>query len=185
MFIIQGGALTAEAVDKLSEERKQTSELAKAAAAQGVKFSIETVDEMIEEARPLFAVQEEEFAGYYPFPRDPDENLYREMNRLGVMIVYVARTLEGRMIGFASFTVLRGHLYYKTHGFALCDMIYLLPDYRRAGIGNAFMDFLERDVKARGAELIHVDVKVFQPALMYLLKNREYKTTDCGMERLL
>lgn len=172
-------------MDKLSEDHAQATELAKIAAAQGVKFSVETVDEMIEEARPLFARQWEEFAGYFPFTPDPDENLYRELNKLGVMIIYVVRTLEGRMIGFASFMVRRSHLYYKTHGFALCDLLYLLPDYRRAGIGSAFMDFLERDLKARGAELIHVDVKVFQPALMFLLKNREYKTTDCGMERLL
>jgi GNAT superfamily N-acetyltransferase len=185
MFIQEGAKLTVEAIDKLAEDRVHASELAKQAAEQGVKIAVETVDEMIEEARPLFQEQWKEFAGYFPFPPDPDENLYREYNKAGILIVYTLRTLEGRMIGFASFGLRHSHPYYKTHGFALCDLLYVAQDYRRAGIGTVFIDFMERDLKARGAELIHIDVKVFQPALMFLLKNKAYKTTDCGMERLL
>lgn len=146
-------------------------------------FALETYESVEAEIRPMLPEHWAELAVHHDIPLDPDYDLYQRMSAAGVMLFYTARSL-GELIGYAIFTVAKNP-HYRRHTWAVSDILWVHPSFRQIGVGRAFMNFWDGSLRARGVDVVHVNAKVAAPALMYLLKDGDYATTECGMEKRL
>lgn len=111
-------------------------------------FATESIFLAREELESLIRQHYEEIALHKDaVPLDPDWELYSLMEQSGSLALYTART-EGRLVGYACFFV-RPHIHYKTTTFANNDVLYLAPEVRNAGVGGAFIDHCERELRAK------------------------------------
>jgi len=63
--------------------------------------------------------------------------------------------------------------------------VFVDPDYRDGRVGRNLVKFWEQDLKARGINVVHVNVKVGHPALDLVLRFEKYKTVEHGLEKRL
>ncbi|HEX8377355.1 MAG TPA: GNAT family N-acetyltransferase [Pedobacter sp.] len=73
---------------------------------------------------------------------------------------------ENRPVGFASFSVLDStQRVYKIH------KLYLLPAVQGKRLGKQLVNFIEDDIRLKGAEVLEVNVNRNNPALNFYLKS--------------
>jgi GNAT superfamily N-acetyltransferase len=89
---------------------------------------------------------------------DPDWAQYFAMEDAGGVHMVVARH-EGRMIGYAVYFV-RPHLHYRKSLSAICDVYFILPEFRRGRVGIEFFRYAEATLKAKGVQKIFTGTKV-------------------------
>lgn len=151
---------------------------------QEAAFAVEPYASVATEIKRMLPEHWAELAVHKDIPLDPDFGLYEKMNTAGLMLFYTARTPGGELIGYAIFTV-ANNPHYRRHTWATSDVLWVHSAFRNLGVGRAFMNFWDADLRARGAAVVHVNAKVAAPALMHLLKDGDYVTTECGMEKRL
>jgi GNAT superfamily N-acetyltransferase len=145
---------------------------------------IETYDQVIEEIKPLLARHWEEIAVYPDIPLDPDFSFYKKGNDAGLLVIYTAR-MNGRLIGYAIYVVKAGHPHYMGAGWALSDIILVVPEHRNAGVATALYDLIEPDLKARGVAVMHTTAKTAHPMLAFFLESRGHAMIETGHSKRL
>jgi len=149
-----------------------------------LKIQIETLADVRDECEDLIAEHWREIAVWQDIPLDPEWPMYEALEKSQRLFIYTVRTDNGKLVGYAVF-LLRNHLHYKKHIWALNDIVFVHPDYRDGRIGRRLVQFWEQDLKARGVHVVHVNVKIGHPALDLVLRFEKYKTVESGLEKRL
>ena len=149
-----------------------------------LKIQVETLVNVKDECGALIEAHWREIAVWQDIPLDPDWAAYENLERLGMLVIYTARTDNDKLVGYSVF-FMRKHMHYKGHSWAANDITFVHPDYRDGRVGRNMVRFWEQDLKARGIHVVHVNVKVAHPALGFLLRLEKYKTTENGLEKRL
>ena len=148
-----------------------------------IHFSAETYDQIIDEIKPMLPEHWLELAVHKDIPLDPDYDFYKRANDAGLLLILTVRD-EGALIGYAIWVV-KNHPHYKTHSWALNDIVWLRPDHRGFKTGRAFVMFWEAEFTSRGVHVVHVDTKTAVPMLYHLLISSGYAETARGVEKRL
>lgn len=150
-----------------------------------MNFAIEKYNDVIGDIVPLFELHWKEIATYQDIPLEPDYGFYAKMSKEERLVCYTARNSEGQLIGYSIFFLRKGHPHYKSHSWASNDIVWLHPDYRGFGVGKRFVAFWDEDLRARGFDVVKVDVKLEHPALGFLLEGCDYRPTERSYEKRL
>ena len=136
----------------------------KAEAAPGLVFRQEGAAEVLGEATELAAAHWREVEAELHGGTDyaPDGERYAALERLGMLCVTTARDPEGRLMGYAVFTLAPcPHL--KGETVAALDALYLAPRARRGFNALALLRSAEAAVAARGAALVQYSSPASRP----------------------
>jgi len=149
-----------------------------------LKIAIEKLADVKDECQELIEAHWREIAVWQDIPLAPDWGVYQHVETVGGLVIYTVRNDENKLVGYAVF-MMRKHMHYKNHIWALNDLIWVHPDYRDGKIGAKLVQFWEQDLATRGIHVVHVNVKVAHPALGLVLRREKYKTVESGLEKRL
>jgi GNAT superfamily N-acetyltransferase len=92
---------------------------------------------------------------------NPDWNAYENLEESGRLKIFTARSGEA-LVGY--FVVLVGNnIHYKDHLFAVNDVIYLEPEYRKGMTGFRLIKAAEKWLKDDGVSVLSINTKVHKP----------------------
>lgn len=149
-----------------------------------LKIQVETLADVRDECGNLIAAHWREIAVWQDIPLDPEWATYETLEKSGMLVIYTVRTDNEKLVGYAVF-IMRKHLHYRGHSWALNDIVFVHPDYRDGRVGRNLVRFWEKDLKARGIHVVHVNVKIGHPALDLVLRFEKYRTVESGLEKRL
>lgn len=92
---------------------------------------------------------------------NPDWSFYETVYTSGNLGIYTVRDKE-KLIGYF-IVIAKPHPHYKDHLFAVNDILYLDPKYRKGLVGYKMMKFVEEDLKKMGVSVLAVNTKVHKP----------------------
>lgn len=130
---------------------------------------------------PLLELHYAEIAHFKEIPLDPDQELYCKLEQVNSTRMFVARTPEGKVTGYANF-FLRPNIHYKNSLQAVQDVLFFHPEYR--GRGGHFIKWCDEQLKLESVQVVYQHVKVshnFGP----LLERIGYKLVDLIYARKL
>lgn len=133
-------------------------------------FAKERYDEIINDIKPLLIEHWLELATYSDIPLSPKYDFYRAADTGGFIRIYSAR-LDGKLIGYVIMTCMKEHPHYQTQPWSVSDIVLIVKEHRRFGVGNGLFDFLETDLKGH---VVDISCKVTHPELQMLLLSRSY-----------
>jgi GNAT superfamily N-acetyltransferase len=126
-----------------------------------ITYKCENVSEIWEEALPLFEHHWEEVEDYaineHPTPKVES---YANLEEKGLFKAMIARN-NGKLVGYCFF-YLYNHMHYPHKIYALNDVLFLLPEYRRTNAGINLMKEAEKMVVDAGAVSILWAVRDFR-----------------------
>ena len=127
-----------------------------------IVYSVETLDECLEEMKPILQLHYEEVAMYQDkVPLSPDYEKYYALEGAGIFHIVTVRD-EGELIGYF-LSVVTPNIHYSSTVYAVNDILYLHKDYREAGVGQKMFSFAEKKLKELGASVIAIHMKTALP----------------------
>lgn len=127
-----------------------------------ITYQTESLSECIEEIKPLIEGHWEEVAvSKDKILLNPDYARYKEMDSLGLIHTVTVRDGEELIGYYVSF--LYPNLHYKDHLYAVNDILYLHPSYRKNGVALNMLFFAEEELKKLGVSVITLHMKVDYP----------------------
>ena len=92
-------------------------------------------------------------------PLDVDWSKYYQMETIGIYYTLTVRD-NGVLIGYIGYIV-TPHIRYQSEVFAVADVFYLKPEYRKGRIGIKLFQYAEQEMKRHGVTKIvnHVKLK--------------------------
>lgn len=126
------------------------------------KYALEDFNIVRHEVDTLFYKHWEEIAiNKDKIKLNPDWGFYEALYSQGLLGVYTVRH-SGKLVGY--FVVIaKSHPHYKDHLFAVNDIIYIDPDFRKGPVGLKLIKFAESDLKSKGVSVLAVNTKVHKP----------------------
>lgn len=121
-----------------------------------MKFQLETIKNILEEAKPLLVDHWNEVAHFKDIPLDPDYDSYLKIEEAGMSKTFTARTDDGTLVGYAVFFV-RPHIHYRSMVMAQQDIVYVDAAHRPSSI--LFFDYCDMELKAMGINVVSQHVK--------------------------
>ena len=104
------------------------------------------------ELMPLLERHRAEVAPYADWVLAPDRDLYERIENAGNLRVFTVR-VAGALVGYCILTV-GTNPHYTAVRMAHQDVLFLLPEFRRGGVGIALLRTVERDLRAEGVQCI-------------------------------
>ena len=145
-------------------------------------YTREAYEEVIDDIVTLLPEHHAELALYQDaIPLEPDLEFYRAASAANILRIYTAR-LGQDLIGYAIYLT-RFHPHYKSHRWAVCDIVWIAPEHRNVGVGQGLYDFLERDLRKDGPVVIHTTAKAGHPELGFLLGMRGHALVEMGYSK--
>lgn len=149
-----------------------------------ISFAVEPFAAAYEELQPILIRHYHEIALHHDrLPLAPDAAHYERLDQTGGLVVVVARK-NGVPIGYVA-AIIGNRLHNATVLGALVDTIWIAPEHRNLGVGTALFDFLEDELRRRGAVTLQCHSKVAHPALGALLDMRGYERIEIVHSRFL
>ena len=139
-----------------------------------LSFQIDPWAAVTADFQRLWPLQWEEMAlDHNEIRYDPDWERYAELDRLGYLKIATARD-EGRLVGWHVSTV-SSHPHYRSSLFAMQDLYYVLPEYRRMPtVGLRLFQAMEDEMRRLGVKemvgntKLHLDRSAFfETAICY------------------
>lgn len=123
-----------------------------------ITASIETLDQCLEEMKPLFPAHWEELGLFKDkMPLNPQYDIYYKREALGELVMPILRK-DGAIIGYWPTFIARG-LHYGSTLTATMDILWVHPDHRGDGGANLLYDCLKTELLRRGVEVWYVGSK--------------------------
>lgn len=97
-----------------------------------------------------------------------DHKFYFQGSKAGAIHVVTARK-EGELIGYFV-SIVRPHPHYKDHIFAMNDVLYVHPDYRKTSVSVRMFQYAEKALKAMGVSKIVLHMKTKHPFVSFAEK---------------
>lgn len=149
-----------------------------------ITYQTETFGGVIDEAQPLLERHYQEVALHKErLPLKPSRADYWDLERAGRLLVITARE-EGALVGYIS-AIIGRRLHNATVIGSMVDVIWIAPEHRNIGVGNAIFDYLEAVLSRRGAKTLQCNSKITHPALGFLLDARGYERIEIAHSRFL
>lgn len=149
-----------------------------------VVFRRERYPEIIEDIKALLPLHWKELALYQDnVPLEPDYTVYARLDASNAMCIIAGR-VDGKLVGYAIYVVKR-HPHYTTKRWALSDIFWLAPEYRRYGSGRAMFEKVEEELKVMGVDVCHTTFKVDHPAAGMLLATMGHAHVEQGYSKKL
>jgi len=141
-----------------------------------MKYQIEKVRDCRKEVQPLIEKHWEEIAlNQDVIKLNPDWETYDKLESLGLLYAYTAR--EGdKLVGYFTVVATKG-LHYADHIFAACDIIYILPEYRKGRAGLGLIKYVEEDLKTKKVSSLTINTKCHSP-FDSLLEHLDFTLTE-------
>lgn len=118
-----------------------------------ITFQEEFAKVVIEEGASLFEAHWKEIAvNQEKVPLDPDYDKYYLLEDMGVLHVVTARD-NGTLVGYFV-SIIETGLHYKQNVFAINDILFIHPDYRKGSVGIKLIKFTEQCLKDRGIDVL-------------------------------
>ena len=136
----------------------------------------ESIDQVMDEIRPLLRLHFMEISFYPDIPLDPDFGRYRRAESAGQLRIYTARSGH-ELVGYAIFAI-DWAPHYKGSLQAIQDIMYVSPPHRGGRIGMKLIRHCERELQAEGVQVIRHHVKADHPELGTLLVHSGYRLED-------
>jgi GNAT superfamily N-acetyltransferase len=146
-------------------------------------YQRETFDEAYTDALPLLEAHRLEISDNVEVPLDVNVEAYQQSENAGFLRVYTARNDRG-MVGYSAVFVHRG-LHNQDNLQAAQDVFYVDPDWRGGMVGTRLLDFVEKQLKKEGVQIVYQTVKINHPMLGHLLVHRGYVPTETVYQRRL
>lgn len=141
-----------------------------------MKYTIEKLEDYIEDIKELSQLHYKESHPYKDIPLNASWDKFLALNSAGYLYVFIAKESD-KLIGYAFYFL--GHsLEYSDYKFATLSNIFIHPDNR--GTGTRFILWCEKELKKMGADIVthHVKAKndygVLLKRLGYDIMNIEY-----------
>ena len=116
-------------------------------------------DSLVTELGPVIVNNWRESGGYADLELDMNWEMYQELEILGVLNVFVARTGENVVAGYLFYIVSPGHPHDRKVPFAMQDAIYVERWARKGGAGIRLLEFAEEHLKALGVGVLTQSAK--------------------------
>lgn len=127
-----------------------------------IKFTVEKLDTVYEEIQDLLKQHWEEIAVLKDTVKlNPSYDAYRKLEDSGKLYILTVRE-DGRLVGYYV-SIVTKNPHYMDEVWAINDIMYLHPDYRKALTGYTMIRKAEEDLKKMGATVSTVHVKVAHP----------------------
>lgn len=139
-------------------------------------YGIEPLETCWDEVVALGAAHWGETMEYYrgKQPFNPQFERYNQYDKVGWLITFTVRD-EGKMIGYSLIYLVPSMHTQQT--IATEDTIFLLPEYRRGRNGLRFHQFIEDELKKRGAKEITVTAQPGSAACR-ILEHLDFKVIN-------
>lgn len=125
----------------------------------GITYQEEKIADLLEELKPLLKLHWEELANHKDIrPLDPDYPMYMAMNDMEILRMFTVRE-NSKLIGYSTWIIAK-NLHYKTWLYAVADIYWLNPEYRKTGISFDFFFHIEDWLKGLGVKSITVQDKI-------------------------
>lgn len=127
-----------------------------------VNYQQEFLVQVENDIRPLLEEHWQEIAlNRDKIKLNPDWEMYHYLESKDLLKIFTAR--EGdKLVGY--FVVVTSYnLHYKDHIFAVNDVIYLHPDYRKGRTGIKLIQFAEKCLQQDGVSVLTINTKVHRP----------------------
>lgn len=133
---------------------------------------------LLAEMIPLLKLHHEQISFFKELPLDPDYERYLHAEHTGYIRTYTVRNEEQALIGYCVFFFFPS-LHNKTSKQAKQDVFYLLPEYRRQGIGKRFIEFCDGQLKEENCDAVfrHVTREVNYGGILQVLGYEAVETT--------
>lgn len=150
-------------------------------------YSKETYEQVIEEIKPILQSHYQEIAKHKDIPLEPDWEMYKAMQSLGILKIFTVRTEPddeigpGELVGYGIYFV-KKHLHYSSCLVANQDILFMKKEYR--GKGMRFINWCDEQLKAMGCHMTIQHVKAahnFGP----MLEKMNYELMDLIYTRRL
>jgi GNAT superfamily N-acetyltransferase len=92
---------------------------------------------------------------------NPDWDTYLSLYEAGQLGIYTARK-DKKLVGYF-IVVAAPNPHYKDHIFAVNDIIYLDPEYRKGFVGVKLIKYAEKNLKELGVSVLAINTKVHKP----------------------
>lgn len=127
-----------------------------------IRFAVETWAEFYPDAKGLMPIHWAEIAlNRDKFELAIDEPCYQDLDARQKLLIITARD-QAKLVGYY-LAFLVPHPHYCTSGmFAMTDIYYLLPQYRKGGAGLQLLLFVERIFRERKVTKGYISHKVHQ-----------------------
>ena len=127
-----------------------------------VSYQQEFLDTFVRDAIPLLERHWEEIAlNKHVIKLDPDWDAYAILEQQGNLKIFTARK-SGVLIGYFA-VFFRKHIHHKNDIFAVNDVIFISPEYRKGMIGTNLIKFAEQCLKDDGATVLLINTKCHKP----------------------
>lgn len=113
----------------------------------------------------------------------PDYGRYEMMDLAGACMIATVR-VEGALAGYAIY-FMTPHLHYRNNMWAISDIIWLAPEYRRGRLGVQLIEFAERTLRELGVSVMHTTGKVANPVLAAVLEHLGHIHIEFAYAKLL
>lgn len=124
-----------------------------------ITFQEDKLSNILEELKPMLIKHWEELANNKDIrPLEPDYPMYLAMNDMEILRIYTVKE-DDKLIGY-SIWIIANHLHYKTWKYAVSDVYYLDPNYRKTGISFDFFFHIEDWLKSLGVKSVTVQDKI-------------------------
>jgi hypothetical protein len=119
--------------------------------SRSVEFAEEKIADIGCEAAELLVKNYHEVETYQDLPLDPDWKRLLEGERQGNIVVLTAR-VDRKLVGYLVYSISRNlHVDFKQ---AICDVFYVLPEYRVSSIALRLLRFGEEEMRKREVGLL-------------------------------
>ena len=130
--------------------------------SKNVAYAVETLDECLTEMKPLLEKHWEEIALHKDkIELSPDYDKYYQIEDNGCLHIVTARK-GGLLIGyFISFV--NHHPHYQEHSFAVNDILFVDPAYRKSSVGGLMFKYAEDRLQEMGVSVVMIAMKTHSP----------------------
>jgi len=148
-----------------------------------VSYGVDSFAAAIPELKVIIPDHYSELAlDHKEIPLDPDWDRYVKTEQSGSLHFFTMR-LGNTLIGYI-ISLIGGHLHYKSTYHAVVDIYYVMPQYRRGGLGREFFTLWEKSLQDIGVKKIITGTKNHSSHIEFF-QHLGYRQSDQLMIKLL
>ena len=123
-----------------------------------ITYQAESIEKILDELKPLLEKHWEEVAWYKEdIKLNPDYDRYLQLDLMGLIHAVTVRD-DGKLVGY-NINFINNHPHYKDHTYAVNDIIFLSPEYRKPGLASTLILITEKLLKEIGVSVVTIHMK--------------------------
>lgn len=142
-----------------------------------ITYSVESMDECLEDVRHLWLVHWEEIElDKDKIALEPDIDTFRQLEDVGGLHIVVARDEADQAVGY-HVSLVRPHLHYQSSLTAYVDLYFIHPDHRRGRVGLNLFLYAEQTLRELGVQRIYTATALHKDIgrLLEFMGHREFE----------